>query len=117
MPRVKHAVSSRRRRKKILKQAKGQWGGRSRLYRTAKESVQRALIYSTRDRKVKKRFFRSLWIVRINAGARREGITYNRLISGLKKANVAIDRKIMADLVIDDPRAFSELVKLAKNTN
>lgn len=114
MARVKHAPASRRRRKKILKLAKGQYGARSRLYRTAKESVARALAYSYRDRKVRKRDFRSLWITRINAACREHAISYSRFINGLKKAKAAVDRKMLADIAVNDNVGFGMLVDLSK---
>lgn len=114
MPRVKKAVKSRQRRKKILDMAKGYRGGRSKLLRTAKETVQRALVYAYRDRKARKRDFRSLWIMRINAAARRHGMSYGRFMDGLKKAQVALDRKVLAGLAVHDPNAFAKLVALAK---
>jgi large subunit ribosomal protein L20 len=114
MPRVKKAVKSRQRRKKILDMAKGYRGGRSKLLRTAKETVQRALVYAYRDRKVRKRDFRSLWIMRINAAARRHGMSYGRFMEGLKKAQVTLDRKVLAGLAVHDPDVFAKLVALAK---
>ena len=114
MPRTKKAVQSRRRRKKILKAAKGYVGSKHRLYRTALESVRRSLVYAYRDRRVKKRDMRALWIMRINAAARLNGIGYGRLIDGLQKAGVAIDRKILADLAVNDKSAFTEIVGRAK---
>ncbi|WP_448384134.1 50S ribosomal protein L20 [Desulfosoma sp.] len=114
MPRVKKAVKSRQRRKKILDMAKGYRGGRSKLLRTAKETVQRALVYAYRDRKVRKRDFRSLWIMRINAAARRHGMSYGRFMDGLKKAQVTLDRKVLAGLAVHDPDVFAKLVALAK---
>ena len=114
MPRVRHAKSSRKRKKRILKLAKGQRGARSKLIRTATESLRRALRYNYRDRKVRKREFRALWIARVNAAARAAGIPYSRLISGLKKADVKIDRKMLADLAVNDPKAFKELAKIAQ---
>jgi large subunit ribosomal protein L20 len=116
MARVKHAPSSRRRRKRVLKMAKGQYGGRSRLYRTAKESVARALAYSYRDRKAKKREFRALWITRINAACKECGISYSRFINGLKKAKAAIDRKMLADIAVKDKVGFGKLVEASKKT-
>ncbi len=112
MARIKHSVSTRRRKKRVLKAAKGQYGDRSRRYRLAKESVARALSYATRDRRVKKREFRSLWIARINAACRQNGLTYSRLMSGLKKAKVALDRKILADMAVNDMEAFKKLVEI-----
>ena len=115
MPRVKGGVTSRRRKKKILKMAKGYVGGRSRLYRTAKETVRKALQYSYRDRKAKKREFRRLWILRINAMARMHGMSYSRFINGLKKAGVEINRKILADMAVNDEQGFVKLIEVAKN--
>ncbi|MGQ9484686.1 MAG: 50S ribosomal protein L20 [Desulfosoma sp.] len=114
MPRVKKAVKSRQRRGKILQMAKGYRGGRSKLLRTAKETVQRALVYAYRDRKARKRDFRSLWIMRINAAARQHGMSYSRFMDGLKKAQVALDRKVLAGLAVHDCQAFAQLVALAK---
>ena len=114
MPRVKHAVSSRRRRKAVLKRAKGNYAGRGKLYRTAKETVARSLVYSYRDRKVKKRTFRALWIARINAACRINGISYNRFMNGLRKMKAAIDRKVLADMAVNDTPAFAKLADMAK---
>lgn len=114
MARVKHAVSSRRRRKAVLKRAKGGYGGRSKLYRTAKETVARAMAYSYRDRKVKKRSFRRLWIARINAACRMRGISYSKFMNGLKKIKAAVDRKILADMALNDAVSFAKLVDMAK---
>lgn len=114
MTKVKFTVASKRRRKRILKKAKGQFGGRSKLYRTAKESVQKGMYYSYRDRKQKKRLFRNLWITRINAACREDGLSYNKFLKGLKKAKVALNRKILADLAVNDKKAFSKLTELAK---
>jgi large subunit ribosomal protein L20 len=114
MARVKHAPASKRRRKKILKKAKGQYGARGRLYRTAKESVARGLVYSYRDRKVRKRDFRSLWITRINAACRAHAISYSRFINGLKKAKTAIDRKMLAETAVNDKVGFGKLVEASK---
>ena len=111
MPRVTRGFKARRRRNKILKQARGYRGGKSRLYRTAAEAVDRALCYSYRDRRTKKRNFRRLWIVRIGAAAKNNGTNYSRLINGLKKANIELDRKVLSNLAIVDPHAFSEVVK------
>lgn len=113
MPRVRKSVSSRKRRKKIIKQAKGYFGARSRLYRTATEAVDRAMRYAYRDRKAKKRDFRKLWIIRINAAARMNNTSYSRLINGMNKTGVEINRKILADLAISDPIGFSEIVSIA----
>lgn len=114
MARVKHAPASRRRKKKIFKLAKGQYGGRRKLLRTAKESVARALAYSYRDRKVRKRDFRSLWITRINAACRANAISYSRFIEGLKKAKAVINRKMLADLAVNDKIGFERLVEESK---
>ncbi len=114
MARVKHSVSTMRRKRRVLKAAKGQYGARSRRYRLAKESVARAMRYSTRDRKVRKREFRSLWIIRINAACRELDFTYSRLIMGLKKAQVTLDRKILADMAVNDNAAFKKLVEVAQ---
>jgi len=115
MPRVKRGVASRRRRKRILRQASGYYGGRSNLLKTAREAVERGWKYSYRDRKQRKREFRVLWIARINAGAREHGLSYSRFINGLKVAGVEIDRKILAQLAVSDPKAFGELAELAKS--
>jgi len=114
MPRVKRAITAKKKRRKILKMAKGFFGARSRLLRTATEAVDRSMKYAYRDRRVRKRDFRKLWIARINAAARLNGISYSRLIDGIKKANVAIDRKMLADLAVHDPKGFSQIVSLAK---
>ncbi len=114
MPRVKKSVSSRRRRKRVLEEAKGFRGSRRRLYRIATEAVDRAHKFAYRDRKAKKRTFRSLWIARINAAARMHNLTYSRLISGLGKANVQIDRKALAEMAVLDPAAFSKIAEIAK---
>ena len=111
--RVKRGFKARRRRKKILKLAKGYRGGRSRLYRTAADAVDKALHYAYRDRRTRKRDFRRLWIVRINAAARLNNLSYSRLIQGLKRAHVEIDRKILAELAVADPNAFSRLATIA----
>lgn len=115
MPRATNNVASRRRRKRVLKQAKGYYSGRRKLFQNAKETVKKGLTYAYRDRRQKKRNFRSLWITRINAAARAHDITYSRLIDGLNKANVDIDRKMMADLAANEPAAFAEIVKIAKS--
>ncbi len=112
--RVKKGVKARRRRNRILKLAKGFRGRRKNCYRRANQAVERALDYATRDRRQKRRDFRRLWIVRINAAARLNGTTYSRLIAGLTKNNVAIDRKIMADLAVFDPAGFAAVVAAAK---
>lgn len=117
MPRVTRGFKARRRRNKVLKLAKGFRGGRSRLYKTATEAVDRALNYAYRDRKAKKRDFRSLWIARINAGARINDMSYSQLMGGLKKANVDLDRKTLANLAILDANAFARVVRIAKEAN
>lgn len=114
MARVKRGVTARRRHKKILKQAKGYYSFRSRVLRVAKQAVTKAGQYAYRDRKVKKRVFRSLWITRINAQARANDISYSRLIAGLKKASIQIDRRVLADLAVHDKDAFAAIVSQAK---
>ncbi|MBF0533106.1 MAG: 50S ribosomal protein L20 [Candidatus Omnitrophica bacterium] len=114
MVRVSSAVTSKQRKKKVLKLAKGQFGHRKSRFRQAVKSVHKGLVYQFRDRKVRKRQFRSLWIIRINAACKEEGIGYNRFINGLKKANVEMDRKVLADLAVSQPQAFRKLVELAK---
>ena len=114
MPRVKAGVKTRRRHKKVRKKAKGYVGGRRRLYRTAKETVLRAGAFAYRHRRLKKRQFRSLWIIRINAAARALGLTYASLMNGLKKAGITLDRKILAELAMKDPGAFAKLAETAK---
>ena len=114
MPRVKRGFKARRRRNKVLKLAKGYRGARSKLFRSATEAVDRALNYAFRDRRVKKRDFRSLWITRINAASRLNGLSYSTIIFGLKKANVEIDRKVLADIAVSDPKGFTEIASLAK---
>lgn len=114
MPRVKGGPKTRQRRKKVLKQAKGYWGGRRRLYRTADDTVTRALAFAHRDRRARKREFRSLWILRINAACRALGLSYSAFMSGLKRAGVALDRKILAELAMTDPVAFARLVETAR---
>ncbi|MGA7276646.1 MAG: 50S ribosomal protein L20 [Desulfocapsaceae bacterium] len=117
MPRVTRGFKARRRRNRVLKLAKGYRGGRHKLYRTATEAVDRALVYAYRDRRTKKRDFRRLWITRINAGARMHGLSYSRLMGGLNKAGVELDRKVLANMAILDPNAFSEVVKIAAEAN
>jgi large subunit ribosomal protein L20 len=114
MPRVKRGVQARARHKKILAKAKGYYGARSRVYRVAHQAVIKAGQYAYRDRRVKKRMFRSLWIVRINAAAHECGLSYSRLIDGLNKAEVAIDRKMLADLAVHDKNAFGHIAEKAK---
>ena len=115
MARVKRAVNAHKKRREILEQASGYRGQRSRLYRKAKEQVTHSFTYSYRDRKQRKGDFRQLWITRINAAARAEGMTYNRFVQGLRLAEVEVDRKILADLAVNDPAAFSALVATAKS--
>lgn len=111
MPRANNKVASHKRRKKVLKMAKGYWGARSNVYTVAKHHVEKGLQYAYRDRKAKKRTFRRLWIVRINAAARVNGTTYSKLINALNKKGVDINRKILASLAVENPKAFSDLVK------
>jgi large subunit ribosomal protein L20 len=115
MPRVKRSVHARKKRRKVLEQAKGYWGIKKSSYRYAKEQVEHSLVYAYRDRKNKKRVFRRLWIMRINAGARAHGLSYNQFIAGLKAANVELDRKVLADLAVSDPDAFGKLAEQAKS--
>ncbi len=115
MPRATNSVSSRKRRKKVLKLAKGYWGGRSRLYRTAQEAVDRAQRYAYRDRRRRKRDLRRLWIIRINAAARLNGLSYSQLINGLGRARIDINRKILADLAVRNPEAFAAIAAEAKS--
>jgi len=114
MARVKRGVVARRKHKKVLKQAKGYYGARSRVFRVAKQAVTKAGQYAYRDRRAKKRVFRALWITRINAQARDLGISYSRLIAGLKKANIEMDRRVLADLAVNDKAAFASIVEQAK---
>ena len=114
MSRVKRGVTARKRRRKILKMAKGFFGARSRLIRTATEAVNKAMKYAFRDRRVRKREFRQLWIARINAAARLNNISYSRLVDGMNKAGIELDRKIMAELAVNDPQGFARIVSMAK---
>ena len=114
MPRVKRGFKSRRRHKKVLKLAKGNVGGRRKQYRQARETVERGLTYAYRDRKVRKREFRSLWIVRINAAVRQLGLSYSQFMNGLKRGGVSVDRKVLADLAVHDPAGFQEFAQVAK---
>jgi large subunit ribosomal protein L20 len=114
MARIKRSVTSRKKRRKILKMAKGFFGARSRLLRTATEAVHKAMSYAYRDRRGRKREFRQLWIARINAAARLNNISYSRLIDGMKKTGIALDRKIMAELAVNDPTGFAKIVAVAK---
>ncbi len=115
MAKIKHSVATRRRKKRLLKKTKGYWGDRSKQYRQARRALMHALVYAYRDRRVKKRDFRRLWITRINAACRAAGITYSKFINGLKKAKVSLDRKILADLAVKDTHAFKKLVEIAKS--
>lgn len=115
MPRSKNKVASHRRRKKILDAAKGYWGRRSKVYTVAKNHVEKGLLYSFRDRKLKKRVFRKLWITRINAAARANGMTYSRLVHSLDSKGIMINRKMLANLAVESPAAFTELVNFSKN--
>jgi len=114
MPRVKRGVTARARHKKILALAKGYRGRRKNVYRVAKQAVMKAGQYAYRDRRTRKRVFRALWIARINAGARSHGVTYSRFIAGLKKASIDLDRKVLADLAVNDPAAFGSIVAKVK---
>ena len=114
MSKVKHAVATKKRRKRVMNAAEGQWGGRHRFYRRAMESVNKGRMYSFRDRKAKKRDFRSLWIVRINAACREHEISYSRFMSGLKKLKILIDRKMLAELAVSDNKVFGKLVEMVK---
>ncbi len=115
MPRTKGGFKTRRRRKKILKRAKGYYSSKSRLFRIAKQAIDRSLVYAYRDRRARKREFRALWIIRINAALRVLGLTYSQFMSRLKKANIALNRKTLADIAYNDPSAFSQLVEKVKN--
>tara|TARA_Y200000002_G_C22539183_1_gene603182 strand:- start:200 stop:544 length:345 start_codon:yes stop_codon:yes gene_type:complete len=114
MPRSVNTVASRQRRKKILKKAKGYFGRRKNVYTVAKNAVEKALSYAYRDRKNRKRIFRSLWITRINAGARENGLSYSELISKLKSNKISINRKVLADLAMNDPKKFEQIIKSLK---
>ena len=115
MPRVKGAVHAQKKRRKVLEEAKGYWGLKSTNYKFAKEQVEHSLVYAYRDRKNRKREFRRLWIIRINAGARAHGLSYNQFVAGLKAAGVELDRKVLADLAVTDPAAFGKLAEQAKS--
>ncbi len=114
MPRVKRSVHARKKRRKLLGEAKGYWGQKHISYRKAKEQILASDVYAYRDRKNKKRTFRQLWIIRINAAARAEGLSYNQFVAGCKKANIELDRKVLADLAVQDPPAFAKIVQTAK---
>jgi len=117
MPRATNNVASRKRRKKVLKLTKGFWGAKSKLYRTAHEAMLKSLSYAYRDRRAKKRDFRSLWITRIGIAARQEGLSYSKLIKGLKEAGVIINRKILAELAVNDQNAFASIANIAKENS
>ena len=114
MARVKRSVAARKKRRKVLEQAKGYYGRKSTHYRYAKEQVEHSLVYAYRDRKAKKRTFRRLWIMRINAAARAEGLSYNQFVAGCRKAGIELDRKVLAELAVNDPAAFSKIAEQAK---
>ena len=114
MPRVKRSVHARKKRRKVLEQAKGYWGLKNTHYRYAKEQVEHSLAYAYRDRKNKKRTFRRLWIIRINAAARQNGLSYNQFVAGLRKAEIELDRKVLAELAVSDPQAFGAIAERAK---
>lgn len=114
MPRVKRSVHARKKRRKVLEQAKGYWGLKHSSYRRAKEQVEHSLVYAYRDRKARKRTFRRLWITRINAAARAHDLSYNQFIRGCKVAGIELDRKILADLAVSDPAAFGKIAEQAK---
>jgi large subunit ribosomal protein L20 len=115
MPKAKSNVASRKRRRKILKQSKGYWGSRGNVYTIAKTAVEKGLVHAYRDRKVKKRIYRQLWITRINAAVRTHGLSYSKFINALNDKGVVINRKVLANLAVDNPDAFSELVKFTAN--
>jgi large subunit ribosomal protein L20 len=114
MPRVKRSVHARKKRRKVLEQAKGYWGQKHISYRKAKEQLLKSDAYAYRDRRAKKRTFRRLWITRINAAARAEGLSYNQFVAGLRKAEIDLDRKVLADLAVQDPAAFAKIAERAK---
>src|ERR1041385_4973547 len=114
MTRVKRSVAARKKRRKVLEQARGYWGLKHSSYRRAKEQVEHSLVYAYRDRKNRKRDFRRLWIIRINAAARKEGLSYNQFVAGCRKANIELDRKVLADLAVADPAAFAKIAEEAK---
>lgn len=114
MVKVSHSVATRKRKKRLLKEAKGFWGDRSKQFQQARRALMHAEVYNYRDRKARKREFRQLWIARINAACRSEGITYNRFMNALKKANVGLDRKMLSELIIKDQAVLKELIAIAK---
>jgi large subunit ribosomal protein L20 len=115
MPRVKRSQAARKKRRKVLEQARGYFGRRHGSYRLAREQVERSLVYAYRDRKARKRVMRRLWIQRINAAARREGLSYNQFVSGCRKAGIELDRKVLADLAVSDPASFGKIAEQAKS--
>jgi large subunit ribosomal protein L20 len=114
MPRVKRSVAARKKRRKVLDQAKGYFGSRHSRYKVAKEQVEHSLVYAYRDRKARKRTMRRLWIMRINAAARAEGLSYNQFVAGCRKAGIELDRKVLADIAVSDPTAFGKIAEQAK---
>ena len=114
MPRVKRSIHARKKRRKVLEQAKGYWGQKHISYRKAKEQLLKSDVYAYRDRRNKKRTFRRLWIIRINAAARQEGLSYNQFVAGCRKANIELDRKVLADLAVHDPAAFAKVAARAR---
>ncbi len=114
MPRVKRSVAARKKRRKVLQQARGYWGLKHSSYKQAKEQIEHSLTYAYRDRKARKRSFRSLWIMRINAAARENGLSYNQFIAGCRMAEIELDRKVLADLAVKDPTAFAAVAEQAK---
>src|SRR5438552_1439872 len=114
MPRVKRSIHARKKRRKVLGQAKGYWGLQSKIHKRAKEQVEHSLVFAYRDRKNRKRHFRRLWTIRINAAARTEGLSYNQFVAGCRKANIELDRKVLADLAVADPPAFAAIAEQAK---
>lgn len=114
MAKIKHSVATRKRKRRTLKSAKGFWGDRSKQYRQARRALMHALVYAYRDRHAKKREIRALWIARINAACREAGTTYSRFMAGLKKAQVALDRKVLADIAVNDPKALAKLIEISK---
>src|ERR687893_688650 len=115
MPRVKRSAHARKKRRKVIEQAKGYWGIKKSSYKYAKEQVEHSGVYAYRDRKNRKRTFRRLWITRINAGARANGLSYNQFVAGCKRANIELDRKVLADLAVNDPAAFGAIAAQAKS--
>ena len=114
MPRVKRSVAARKKRRKVLHEARGYWGLKHSSYKAAKEQVEHSLVYAYRDRKARKRTMRSLWIIRINAAARQHGLSYNQFVAGCRKAEIELDRKVLADLAVSDPAAFGVVAEQAK---